>query len=484
MRILLKRMLAIWLLGLAIVCLVAPFPFYHRESRTRGVVGFRRVGLIDSPASRAAGPLAGAVAVGPEQLAGAPALRQALEQRLPPEPPSRQTPAAPSGDAALAIGREVAAEIERRSGSLIRIPGDEARSFLTATSPADWASFRLIYRQHLFSLESFQAGFLQQVAEVESATRSEAAAMSLSFRVSGPDPLLAPEVAPELSAAAVAAWPEARGALEEDRPGWSYRDEDPVLEKDWNRRLASAGLAPLAGNRFVYRDRLFEAEPRRDLYTQEVPHPKLPVAMRLFGLVTLLFGLLAGRGLYAASDEWGTRTSRTGPLVASDAVVLLFAALSFIACLDSLLPRAFGVSSLMGEDLLLTVTGVCILVLGVPLCALFVTAQSLQRVKIDAQGVEVRGLGGDERVAWTEVRKIEVREVSVPLPRAGILTIRPLTRILAIDTDSLTVTIQEPPFKAGKQALLDRFSEHAPEELAVQVAAARDDWIRFSLRSR
>lgn len=471
MRILISRILAIWLLSLAIVCLVAPFRFYHEESVVRRAVRFTRIGFTDTPSSRATGRLVGAVPIRAEELAQFQTLREAVDERLLAESLQGR-----EGDVTAPSATE---RILNDAGSFITLPYEEASAFLTAVSPDDWTDVGLIYRGYLFELESFAAAVLQHLDKLDVPESGQAVDMPVSFRLSGPTPLFAPDIAPELSPAVFASWPAGRAALEREVAGGAYRGENVALEKDWNDRLTGAGLAPRAYSRFVYEGCLFMAEPFGQRQLERVPHSSVWL-VRLVGLVALVLGVRAGRGLYSRAEEWGTRTSTTGSLVAADAVLLLFATLAFVSCVDWLLSRGLGIESWFGDELLLTVSGAVILVLGVPLCAWLVTAQGMQQVAVDSAGVEVRGLGGRDRAAWSDIETIRVHEVLIPIRRVGVPVARRLMRTLHIDTGRTTVVIQEPSSKAAKLALLDRFEQHAPPELRDQIAEARSDWTSLS----
>jgi hypothetical protein len=241
---------------------------------------------------------------------------------------------------------------------------------------------------------------------------------------------------------------------------------------DWTRMMGPID-APM---RIIYKGRFFNAEPRSDWYEKKKPIMIQANGFRILGAVALIFGLIAGHGLYRQALTPGISICSPTVTLAMDAIFVVFLGLCWVPIADFLLMHIFGAEPIVDEAQFYFMSVVCAilftLILGV-----YITAMSGQRVIVDANGIRVRSNLSNESFPWDELIEIRTSDIYIPVGRVGMLLPRRVARVLRIEGDGRSATILEPSTKSGKHRIISTMLQYAPETLHNRIREAGENWL-------
>lgn len=113
---------------------------------------------------------------------------------------------------------------------------------------------------------------------------------------------------------------------------------------------------------------------------------------------------------------------------------------------------------------------------AVLIVAIYTANLASQSVEITQEGILRHGPGGDRKLAWDKIERLELRSTYVPVGRVGVLVPRKLQTKLVFVSGGERLEVYEPQQAELKAALLGGLREHAPERLAEDLRRIAQDW--------
>ncbi len=251
---------------------------------------------------------------------------------------------------------------------------------------------------------------------------------------------------------------------------------ESVPIEEWDAFRAAAGITS-ANNAFQYGKFIFEADVKSaDVYGPvEVKH--LKIGCKAAGGIFLLVGLFALIGTYAPAFG-GISIGKRSAIILWDIIIILLGGPFTLWLVDMLLALIFQTAPDWGEDFAKGM-GVFWVALTNPAVALFVTATSLQTIRITPENIQLKGLFGASSAAWPEVESVSVSQMHSPRKVGGKWAPHRVARVLVISAGDVTLRVMEPPYSSTKKQIIGALMEHAPEKVKPSIEQASKEWLSY-----
>ena len=102
------------------------------------------------------------------------------------------------------------------------------------------------------------------------------------------------------------------------------------------------------------------------------------------------------------------------------------------------------------------------------------TSLTAQRIRVDEAGVTSHGAIGSCSLPWSELKGVQVREQRNPFAFT-VTDFRSLQRVVDLEGDGWSLTINEPSSRARKQAIVEALRTHVPGSQRAQLEGL-DGW--------
>jgi len=162
--------------------------------------------------------------------------------------------------------------------------------------------------------------------------------------------------------------------------------------------------------------------------------------------------------------------------LASDLVCVIAAALSWFFILDGYSARYFGQISCGTDPLAADVIAFMILPAALVL-ALVVTQTGNQQIRIEKDGVRLRGASSSAFIPWGDIASFKTETQYVLVGRVGVLIPRHLrTNLVIVRRDGSVERIFDPGSGTARGSLVARLSKTMPEQLKESFSAVAMNW--------
>ena len=470
MDLILKRTAMAMLVSFGIVGLWAPFHFYSAETANREVVNLDFLGYADDPDSPIP-DLATAPRISEADMAAFPTFQETLAKSIPPSLIESETTLTYEGVRTKSLNKAMRAV---RTPFFIHVDQKVADAFADRFFGGSPAEFAFVYLGHFFRVRYDNAELMKTLSAMERGKDTGKSFGRVTLRCETPVKVVPSDTGRLLTTDALAKWPVVQEALEGQFPEdiRSDTEEKLVPLSDWIRMIGSID-GPM---RIVYKGRFFNAEPGFDCYQKKTPVMIQANGLRILGAVALILGLIAGRGLYRQALTPGISVCSPTTILAMDAIFVVFLGLCWVPIVDFLLMRILGSEPIVDEAQFYLMSVVCA-ILVTPILGMYITALSVQRVIVDANGIRVRSNLSDESFPWDKLTEIRTSDFYVPVGRVGMLLPRRAARVLRLEGDGGSATILEPSTKSGKHRIITAMLQHAPEALHKRIQEAGENWL-------
>ena len=202
------------------------------------------------------------------------------------------------------------------------------------------------------------------------------------------------------------------------------------------------------------------------------PRAAMALAIGLIGVIGAILLLLRTGNVTGHEQE----TQSRGATWASDILCLVGAAVAGFFIMDGFTERLGLLPSIFDEPLAADVIAFMFLP-ATAILAWFVTQSASQTVAIDAEGLRVSRFGDTVTVSWPEIEGVKVESQYVLVSRVGTPMPRKLrTNLIVKAGTGDQITIIDPASKSGRQRLMARMKQFAPERLREALFRVEADW--------
>ncbi|MCP4898732.1 MAG: hypothetical protein GY906_17315, partial [bacterium] len=236
--------------------------------------------------------------------------------------------------------------------------------------------------------------------------------------------------------------------------------------------------------RWVVFDRLFSGAVEDVEAPWTLNTPWLRGSAMGVGIALAFIGFVAFARVYRGlGSRPGIAVGGAGLAVFGDVIALTGGCLGAVGCIEAFwvgvleLPSLLGyvpeysLGSALSPYAFISILGMG---LGMPFFTFWITVLTGQRVHVDSEGVTSWGVFGRSYVPWDELEMIHVREQrSAAMWTTG--DYRALQRVLEIEGENTSITINQPTSAKRKASILVALLEHIPAGLRHLLEVA-DDW--------
>lgn len=110
-----------------------------------------------------------------------------------------------------------------------------------------------------------------------------------------------------------------------------------------------------------------------------------------------------------------------------------------------------------------------------PFSYVFTTATYAQRLVFSDSGLHSTGVFGGSRIAWDQVKTVEVIE-DRSVAQVAARDYRTLEKILKLGSDEAFIVIHQPTSRRKKQLITEQLRRHLPDVPRCQLDAVSADW--------